>query len=172
MHIILLHAIRGLLFSEHIFLHSSCTGKLPFKNWGLFDRASCSWNNVKCQLDAVRWFYWCILSSTCFGYIRPSSGALDVKLQHLIFCTEFLDGWWSWEPLRRSCVRCRASQLSVLLSSISSLLPSSNLQISPLLLLLLPERKKAKPGYLPQAMLFRNSGIIGYKCTSTSPLED
>jgi len=24
----------------------------------------------------------------------------------MVFCTEFLDGWWSWEPLRRSCVRC------------------------------------------------------------------
>ena len=107
MHIILLHATRGLPFSEHIFLHSSCTGKLPFKNWGLFDRASSSWNNVKSQLDAVRWFYWCILSSTYFGYIRPSSGASDVKLQHVVFCTEFLDGWWSREPLRRSCVRCR-----------------------------------------------------------------
>jgi len=47
-----------------------------------------------------------ILSSTCFGYIRPSSGALDAELQHMVFCTEFLDGWWSWEPLRRSCVRC------------------------------------------------------------------
>ena len=33
------------------------------------------WNKVKCQLDATRGFYWCILSSTCFGYIRPSSGA-------------------------------------------------------------------------------------------------
>ena len=22
------------------------------------------------------------------------------------FCTEFVNGWWSWEPLRRSCVRC------------------------------------------------------------------
>jgi len=52
------------------------------------------------------WFYWCILSATCFGYIRPSSGALDVELQRMVFCTEFLDGWWSWEPLRRSCVRC------------------------------------------------------------------
>ena len=28
-------------------------------------------------------------------YIRPSSGALDVELQHIVFCTEFLDGWWS-----------------------------------------------------------------------------
>ena len=28
------------------------------------------------------------------------------KLQHMVFCTEFVDGWWSWEPLRRSCVRC------------------------------------------------------------------
>ena len=42
----------------------------------------------------------------CFGYIRPSSGALDVELQHMVFCTEVLVGWWSWEPLRRSCVRC------------------------------------------------------------------
>jgi len=50
--------------------------------------------------------YWSFFSSTCFGYIRPSSGALDVELQHMVFCTEFLDGWWSWEPLRRSCVRC------------------------------------------------------------------
>jgi len=30
-----------------------------------------------------------------------------VELQHMVFCTEFLDGWWSSEPLRRSCVRCR-----------------------------------------------------------------
>jgi hypothetical protein len=50
--------------------------------------------------------YWCILSSTCFGRIRPSSGALDVKLQHMVFCTEFVGEWWSWEPLRRSCARC------------------------------------------------------------------
>ena len=36
----------------------------------------------------------CVGSSTCFGYIRPSSGALDVELQRMVFCTEFLDGWW------------------------------------------------------------------------------
>jgi len=24
----------------------------------------------------------------------------------MVFCTEFLDGWWSWEQLRRLCVRC------------------------------------------------------------------
>ena len=24
----------------------------------------------------------------------------------MVLCTEFLDGWWSWDPLRRSCVRC------------------------------------------------------------------
>ena len=23
----------------------------------------------------------------------------------MVFCTEFLDGWWSWQPLRRSCVQ-------------------------------------------------------------------
>ena len=60
--------------------------------WGLFERASSSWNNLKCQLDATRLFYWCILSSTCFGYIRPSSGALDVELQHMVFCTGFWMG--------------------------------------------------------------------------------
>ena len=64
------------------------------------------WNKVKCQLYETRWFYWCILSSTCFGYMRPSSGALDVEEQHMVFCTEFLDGWCSWQPLRSSCVRC------------------------------------------------------------------
>jgi len=74
--------------------------------WGLFDRASFSWNKVKYQLDATRLFYWYILSSTCIGYIRPPSGALDVELQHMVFCTEFLDGWWSCEPLCMSCVRC------------------------------------------------------------------
>ena len=39
-------------------------------------------------------------------YIRPSSGALDVKLQHMVFSTKFLEGWWSWEAPRRSCLRC------------------------------------------------------------------
>jgi len=59
-----------------------------------------------------------ILSSTCFGHIRPFSGASDVELQHVVFCTEFLDGRWSWEPLRRSCVRCgwcRATHLMLLM---------------------------------------------------------
>jgi len=46
------------------------------------------------------------LARRFFGYKRPSSGALDVELQHMVFCTEFLDGCWSWEPLRSSCVRC------------------------------------------------------------------
>jgi len=32
---------------------------------------------------------------TCFGYINPSSGALDIELQHMAFCTKFLDRWWS-----------------------------------------------------------------------------
>ena len=76
--------------------------------WGLFDCASSSWNKVKCQLDATRQFYWCILSSTCFGYIRTSSGALDIELQHMVFCTEYVDGWWSWEPLFVRCGWCRA----------------------------------------------------------------
>jgi len=83
--------------SEHIHLYWF---------WGLSGRGSSSWSNVKCQLDAIKWFYWCILSSTCFGYISPSSGALDIELQDMIFCTEFLDGWWFWEPLLRSYVRC------------------------------------------------------------------
>jgi len=25
----------------------------------------------------------------------------------MVFCTEYVDGWWSWEPLHMSCVRCR-----------------------------------------------------------------
>ena len=24
----------------------------------------------------------------------------------MVSCTEFLDGWWYWQPLHRSCVRC------------------------------------------------------------------
>jgi len=75
-------------------------------SWGLFERASSSWNEVKCQLVATRQFYWCILSSTCYRYIRPLSRSLDVELQHMVFCTEFLDGWWSWEPLCRPCLWC------------------------------------------------------------------
>ena len=72
------------------------------------------WDKVKCQLDINSVIYWSFFSSTCFGRIRPSSGTLDVKLQHKVFCTEFVDGWWSWELLCRSCVRfgwCRAQHL-------------------------------------------------------------
>ena len=56
--------------------------------------------------------YWSFLNSTCFGRIRPSSG--DVKLQHMVFCTQYVDGWWSWELLHRLCVRfgwCRTHNL-------------------------------------------------------------
>ena len=43
------------------------------------------------------------LESRCVGRVygadgavrRPSSGAFDVELQHMVFCTEFLDGWLS-----------------------------------------------------------------------------
>jgi len=55
------------------------------------------------------------LARHVFGYIRPSSRALGIELQHMVFCTEFWDGWWSWEPLRRSCVRwgwCHARNMS------------------------------------------------------------
>jgi len=65
-------------------------------------------NNLKYS-EMTTWcnniIYWSFFSSKCFGRIRPSSGALDVKLQHMVFCTRFVDGWWSWEPLRRSCGR-------------------------------------------------------------------
>jgi len=40
------------------------------------------------------------LSSTCFGYIRPSSGPLDVELQHMVFCTDF----WMGGGLESRCV--------------------------------------------------------------------
>ena len=72
----------------------------------MFYCASSSWNKVKFHLDATLLFNSCILNSACFVYINLSSGTLEVELQHMVFCTEFLDGWWSWEPLRRSCVRC------------------------------------------------------------------
>ena len=29
-----------------------------------------------------------------------------LSCSYMVFCIKFLDGWWSWEPLRRSCVRC------------------------------------------------------------------
>jgi len=29
------------------------------------------------------------------GTYAQSSGELDVELQHTVFCTEFLEGWWS-----------------------------------------------------------------------------
>jgi len=77
------------------------------------------WNNV---------IYWSFCSSTCFRYIRPSSGALDVKLQRMVFYTEFLDGWWSWEPLRRSCARCgwcRARHLPAKKTSINCTVASN-----------------------------------------------
>ena len=105
---IILASIRWFSLQKHSFMLRERVQCLNFGliTWGLFDRASSSWNNLKCQIDAIRSFYWCILSSTCFGYIHPSSEALDLELHHMAFCTEFLDGWWSWEPLRRSCVRC------------------------------------------------------------------
>ena len=66
-------------------------------------RLEIKWNaNLMQQCDEYSSF----LSSTCFGRIRPSSRALEVKLQHMVLCTQSVDRWWSWEPLRRSCVRC------------------------------------------------------------------
>jgi len=39
------------------------------------------------------------LESRCVGRVYGADGAvrlaLDVELQHMVFCTEFLDGWWS-----------------------------------------------------------------------------
>jgi len=41
-----------------------------------------------------------ILSSTCFGYINPSSGALDDELQHMVFCTVL----WMSGGLESRCI--------------------------------------------------------------------
>jgi len=72
-------------------------------SWELFDRASSSWNaNLMQQGNFIDAF----LARHILGTYTPSSGALDVDLKHVVFCTEFLDEWWSWEPLRGSCVRC------------------------------------------------------------------
>jgi len=69
-------------------------GKINNTN-ALPDKILLLWNKVNANLMQQGNFI-DILSSTCFRYIRPSSGTLDVELQHMIFCTEFLDGWWSW----------------------------------------------------------------------------
>ena len=78
-------------FKENSFLEGRLTVHLPHE---------IKRNASLMQLDNF------ILSSTCFGYIRPSSGALDVVLQHIVFCTEFLDGWCSLKPLRQKTVCC------------------------------------------------------------------
>jgi hypothetical protein len=57
-------------------------------NWGVFDRASLSRNNVYHQLDATKVVYWCSFSSTRFGPLRPSSGTLEIEYQHMVFCTQ------------------------------------------------------------------------------------
>ena len=44
--------------------------------------------------------YWSFLSSTCFGRICRLSGAIDVKLQHMVFCT----GFWKGDGLESRCV--------------------------------------------------------------------
>jgi len=41
-----------------------------------------------------------------FRVHTPIIRSPDVELQHMVFGTEFLDGWCSWEPLPRSCVQC------------------------------------------------------------------
>jgi len=45
----------------------------------------------------------------------------------MVFCTEFLDVWWSWEPLFMSCVRygwCRASHCTIRTAHTTVLLKS------------------------------------------------
>jgi hypothetical protein len=74
--------------------------------WGSIDRASLLWNNVWDQLDATNVIYWCSFTSTCFGRLRPSSGALDRVLQLTVFCTQFVAGRLSGQPVRRPCVQC------------------------------------------------------------------
>jgi len=60
-------------------------------------------NHLK-QIQEMKWnanlmqlgnFIDIFLARHVSGTYAPSSGALDVKLQHTVFCTEFLDGWWS-----------------------------------------------------------------------------
>ena len=49
------------------------------------------WNaNLMQQIKSIDIF----LARHVWGYICPSSGALNVELQHMVFRTEFLDGWW------------------------------------------------------------------------------
>ena len=54
-------------------------------------------------------------------YARPSSGTSDVELQRMVFCTEFLDEWWSWEPLHRSCMGTANTTYAVALKTTTHL---------------------------------------------------
>jgi len=48
----------------------------------------------------------------------------------MVFCTECLDGWWSWEPLRRSCVRCewcRATHGTICTLNLKTIISSKKL---------------------------------------------
>jgi len=45
-----------------------------------------------CVCMCVRSLAFLVYLQESFGYIRPLSGALDGEMQHIVFCTEFLDG--------------------------------------------------------------------------------
>ena len=84
--------------------------------------------------------------TTCFGYIRPSSGALDVELQHMVFGTELLDGWWSWELLRRSCCTMR-------------MVPCNTTYAAPLKTIIHPKTRCRKPYAAAQHLMLPVMGV-------------
>ena len=95
-------SVRTALYTGHWLYR--CTSR------GLGDVLMMSGNNYLCfegcltvhRRHEIKWtaptwcsnvVYWSFFSWTCFGRIRRSSSALDVTLQHMVFCTQFVDGF-------------------------------------------------------------------------------
>jgi len=57
---------------------------------GFYVKIMCNANLM--QLDN---FIDVFLARHVSGTYAHHQGALDVELQHMVFCTEFVDGWWS-----------------------------------------------------------------------------
>jgi len=44
---------------------------------------------------------WFFLSTLNYDDGQPYIRFIKFSLQHMVFCTQLVDGWWSWEPLRQ-----------------------------------------------------------------------
>ena len=78
--------------STYIYVESCLTVHLPHET---------KWNGHLMQLGNFIYVFLARHVSGTYAIIR----SIRCWVAALVFCTEFLDGWWSWEPLRRSCLR-------------------------------------------------------------------